>query len=232
MVKILDYDNTSRIFFVNKVILVEGEGDELFFRYYLDKYLDGNGNEEETEIEIVNIGGKSAQDKWRCFLEKWGIKVYYVGDWDNVVEFNILNEDELEGYKREHINDVNKKIFGSIRDKNSIDGRTLTQNLYEYLDTKDEKKLDNLRELTKYLYERHTPAKKILSCIPQKKKEQIARSIESKYKENIFILKEGELEDYLQTKKDVSAVIEFCKQGKEPLYKDELNKIFEKIVAS
>lgn len=35
LVQILRFTNTAKIFFVNKIIMVEGEIDELFFGYYL-----------------------------------------------------------------------------------------------------------------------------------------------------------------------------------------------------
>ena len=60
LVQILRFTNTAKIFFVNKIIMVEGEIDELFFGYYLD-YLSANNPERAKKIanyEIININGK------------------------------------------------------------------------------------------------------------------------------------------------------------------------------
>lgn len=60
LVQILRFTNTAKIFFVNKIIMVEGEIDELFFGYYLN-YLSEHHPERAKKImnyEIININGK------------------------------------------------------------------------------------------------------------------------------------------------------------------------------
>lgn len=93
LVQILHYTNTSKIFFVNKVILVEGEGDEYFFEFYINSLKDNQSNKNIGDYEILNIGGKGSQDKWRIFLEKWGLKVNFIGDWDNVKKMSLIDKD-------------------------------------------------------------------------------------------------------------------------------------------
>lgn len=55
----LKYGYTAKIFFVNTIIMVEGETDEYFFDYYL-RYL----SEQESwatrirDYEVINVNGK------------------------------------------------------------------------------------------------------------------------------------------------------------------------------
>jgi hypothetical protein len=55
----LKFDNLSKIFFVNNIIMVEGETDAYFFEYYL-KYLHTlpAWKDKITDYEIININGK------------------------------------------------------------------------------------------------------------------------------------------------------------------------------
>jgi len=59
LVHLLKFENLSKIFFVNKIIMVEGETDAYFFEFYL-KYLHTlpQRNNKITDYEIININGK------------------------------------------------------------------------------------------------------------------------------------------------------------------------------
>jgi len=59
LVHLLKFENLSKIFFVNKIIMVEGETDEYFFEYYL-RYLHTLPERKDklTDYEIININGK------------------------------------------------------------------------------------------------------------------------------------------------------------------------------
>lgn len=59
LVHLLKFENLSKIFFVNKIIMVEGETDAYFFEFYL-KYLHTLPERKTkiTDYEIININGK------------------------------------------------------------------------------------------------------------------------------------------------------------------------------
>ena len=72
LIHILKYGNTAKIFFVDKIIMVEGETDGYFFEYYLNHLK--NTSPERSDIanyEIVNINGKGAFHQWRSFLARF-----------------------------------------------------------------------------------------------------------------------------------------------------------------
>jgi predicted ATP-dependent endonuclease of OLD family len=59
LVHLLKFENLSKIFFVNKIIMVEGETDAYFFDFYL-RYLHTLPQRKDkiTDYEILNINGK------------------------------------------------------------------------------------------------------------------------------------------------------------------------------
>lgn len=78
---ILNYTNGARIFFTNKVVLVEGITDELFFRAYTDLRTRGG------EIEILNVGGDTERMlPWRTMMESIGVRVFQINDFDQAVQ--------------------------------------------------------------------------------------------------------------------------------------------------
>ena len=59
LVHLLKFENLSKIFFVNKIIMVEGETDAYFFEFYM-RYLHTFPERKSkiTDYEIININGK------------------------------------------------------------------------------------------------------------------------------------------------------------------------------
>ncbi len=80
LVQILRFTNTAKIFFVNKIIMVEGEIDELFFGYYLSYLIEHFPERAKkiTNYEIVNINGKGSFKRRKKFLDKFGLQSYFI----------------------------------------------------------------------------------------------------------------------------------------------------------
>lgn len=127
LIHILKFENVSKIFFINKIIMVEGETDEYFLRFFLNYLSKQPGYVGKLDnYEILNINWKWSYIKWSKFLLKFGIKSYFVGDWDNVVENHIINPQEMHEYTnlaKEHYatNYIKKekfyvRIIATIRD--------------------------------------------------------------------------------------------------------------------
>ena len=99
LVHLLKFENISKIFFVNKIIMVEWETDAYFFDYYL-RYLHmlPQWKSKLTDYEIININGKWSYKIWKKFLSRFGISSYFIGDWDNVVDYGLLTQTDLAMY--------------------------------------------------------------------------------------------------------------------------------------
>ncbi|MEI7563962.1 MAG: TOPRIM nucleotidyl transferase/hydrolase domain-containing protein [bacterium] len=79
LVHLLKFENIAKIFFVNKIIMVEGETDEYFFEFYL-RYLHTlpEWKDKLRDYEIININGKGSYKIWKKFLSKFGISSFFI----------------------------------------------------------------------------------------------------------------------------------------------------------
>ena len=99
LMHMLRFENLSKIFFVDKIILVEGDTDAYFFSFYLN-YLKTQPEWKNVirDYEIININGKWSFSTWRRFLRKFNIKNYFIGDWDNTVDYWFFSRAELNRF--------------------------------------------------------------------------------------------------------------------------------------
>lgn len=217
LVRILTYTNSAKIFFSQRVVLVEGETDEYFFRRFCGHYDSSNNS------EFINIFGKGKRTLWIDFLKKFGVETFFIGDWDNVLDFEILNKEEIKTLQDNFTSDIYKKIAEEIDKKNSLDKEKLVKSLDSYLNSPTPENLKNLIELRNYIIQRLTPYKELVSYFITKDSanyNKVIEKIEEKYKEGIFILKKGELEDYLGIKKGMGEMINFCSSNFDNWLKD------------
>lgn len=99
LVHLLRFENLSKIFFVNKIIMVEWDSDLYFFSHYLKWLQEQPGWEFITwTYEIVNINGKWSYKAWHKFLDKFWIDNYFIWDWDNTVDYWFFTPKELWKY--------------------------------------------------------------------------------------------------------------------------------------
>ena len=99
LIHILKFENISKIFFINKIIMVEWETDEYFRKFYMN-YLSTQPEFQWKfeDYEILNINWKWSYRKWTRFLNKFGIKWYFIWDWDNTIENDIVTPQEMSEY--------------------------------------------------------------------------------------------------------------------------------------
>lgn len=97
MIHMLKYEYMTKIFFVPKIIMVEGETDAYFFEQYIE-WLEHTHNRNIHEHEILTIDGKGSFKKRKKFLNKFGIESYYIGDRDNILD--TVTIPSLKHYKR------------------------------------------------------------------------------------------------------------------------------------
>jgi putative ATP-dependent endonuclease of OLD family len=213
LIEILNYTNSSKIFFVDKVILVEGPTDEYFLRFYLEwlrKHGGDNWGQRATNYEILSIGGKERVDSWKGFLSRYGLKVYFIGDWDSI---SLVSSFNIKQYETVYLA-TQRKANKDIKSKGSKDGSNLFLLFTEYLDKPTEEKLQKLVSLKDYIVSRRVEYASLIRFIKDDKPEEwekLKASIESNYESGTYILKGGELEDYLGvTGKGLDKVIEFC----------------------
>ena len=76
--QIINVFNNAKIFFADKVVLVEGDADNLIYHSILRK-LQPQSNKTEV-IEVLDVKGKDNLEKFKKFLDKWQITSYRIAD--------------------------------------------------------------------------------------------------------------------------------------------------------
>jgi putative ATP-dependent endonuclease of OLD family len=253
LLKILTYTNSSRIFFADKVLLVEGDSDEYFFRFYLSNYYFPKYPKEDA-IEILYIGGKTNYDKWREFLKLFEIPNYFICDLDNVKDFGLISSAgiPLQEIIEKSKNEIIGKIFEEkVKPKITKDGKALFLNIDKMIKNNfvvEESDKEEFKQLWAYLLEKQGIRRDHFIAHLQKTKNEVLlkklmSEIEKKYNDNVFILKQGDLEFYLGITghKESAKVIDFCNNNFSSWIEQEekldstksklkeLNQVFDKI---
>jgi predicted ATP-dependent endonuclease of OLD family len=188
--QIVNVLNNEKIFFADKVILVEGVVDRIIYGKILKNLQKAKKNSEV--IEIIEVKGKKNFIKFKTFLETWKIKHYIFADLDYLVTIGDT------GIKNSFNVDFTK-IKNMLGDKNSKDAKNLLEALDDIIVKVENKNgligkdVQDIKELYNYIKNRHISLKENITGEDKKK---IESYIENKYQDNIFILKEGEIEDY------------------------------------
>ena len=102
LVHLLKFENLSKIFFVNRIIMVEGETDAYFFEFYL-RYLHSLPEWKPLvkDYEIININGKWSYKVWSKFLTRFGLQSFFIGDRDNIVDYGFMTQNDMSYYYKQ-----------------------------------------------------------------------------------------------------------------------------------
>lgn len=114
LIHMLKFGNVAKIFFVDTIIMVEGETDAYFFDYYLQYIRELKPWWHMIQnYEIININGKWSYRKWEKFLSKFGLAISFLGDRDNVLDRGIVKlqdfTDKMDALRRkQHLTKVQR----------------------------------------------------------------------------------------------------------------------------
>lgn len=197
LLHIVNAQNNERMFFADRVLLVEGLKDRLVLERALEAVWQ---RFQLTEIaEVLEVHGKGYFDKYRQLLEAKGVRCFIVADLDYLADFAEGDEKALlvTAFDR-----VDRNVLGS---KKSDDGRRLAELIDAAVNTGD---LAALRDLWGHIKTRLVTLKSPLAAEEQEKLLAVfARARDS----GIHILKSGEIEDYLPAgRTSMEQVIGLC----------------------
>lgn len=167
LVQYMDYTNSSKVFFSDKVVLVEGISDEYFYKFYLSNYIVRKKSTGESfdisNLEFLDMESKSNFPMWREFLHECKIKTYYIADLDNLFSINELITGTIVKTKFSSLGLKDKELLKEVRQNHSTDWNDICTEIF------------------------------------------------LQYSNNLFLLREGELEDYIGlTGNKVENAIRFC----------------------
>jgi predicted ATP-dependent endonuclease of OLD family len=210
LVKILDNTRSIYAFFAKKVVLVEGDSDRYLFRaIFQELYPQLN-----QEIAVLDIGGKGNFERWKCFFTAFGLAVYYIGDFDNVLtldfpEGRLISKEQAnaikEALKQEKLNNLtSQQVENLSKAFNELVGDP------EHI-TKPKV------SLWKPLLDRYIHLADIRNTeVVRKLKEQyqdIDQRIGQKYADRVYILKSGAIEEYIGgPHADLNEIAKFCEE--------------------
>jgi len=232
LVKILDNTRSTYALFAKTVVLVEGDSDRYFFKAVMQEL----HPELSQEVAILDIGGKDGYPKWKEFFTNYGLKTFYIGDFDNVFNLKfgeativstglreaskaLLIEEKLQRLEKNQLKRLSDAHATLVSDKDFL--KLPPRSLWEKL-------VKIYSELT--VIEKKKIIEKVMGAIPT-----IGIDIEKKYSDGVFILKKGSVEDYTGTPlHNLSELMIFCETLKLWLASDteavrEIKKIVKNI---
>jgi putative ATP-dependent endonuclease of the OLD family len=200
LVSIVNSLNNEKIFFVDKVVLVEGILDRIFFEAVFRK-LDLHKRSDKT-CEIVIVGGKGNFSHYKKILDAFDIPHAIIADHDYLKQ---IGSDEIKSLFSLN----NRRIKETLDDPNSRDGKTLISDIDDAIKTDN---MEKLRDTWAYIEKRYLKERNDWS---DEDRSHISKFIETKREGFIFILSQGDLEEYLPKEigsdKDSKKLIEFTK---------------------
>ena len=108
LIEILNNTWAARVLFLDRVLLVEGQDDEYFFRVAIKKLQP----DLSQSITVYGVRGKDSISSFKSFFESFGLKVYVIKDLDatgedfygrgNAVSFRNSGEAGIINYRNEH----------------------------------------------------------------------------------------------------------------------------------
>ncbi|MDH4870989.1 AAA family ATPase [Pseudomonas sp. BN515] len=194
---IINSQNNERIFFADKVVLVEGISDRVFFEALIKRLeIKPSGK----VVEIVNIGGKGFFKSYEKILSACKIDYAVIADLDYVEQ---VGGAELKSLFRLNANEVKKDVIDNV---GSLDGIALVQNIDQALATGS---WDDARAVWDYIKSRR---RQLIPNLEGGAREKLDEFIEGLRSEGTFILSKGAIEQYLPAglrQKDLDKLIEF-----------------------
>lgn len=95
LLHIINSLNNEKLFFADKVVLVEGITDRIFFKKLIEECKPESGNSEV--VEVLEVQGKGLFSKYKRFLKEIGCKYYIIADFDYIRD--LASEEKKEEIK-------------------------------------------------------------------------------------------------------------------------------------
>ena len=135
LLHIINSHNNEKIFFADKVVLVEGITDRIFVEQLINIYKKAENSE---IIEVLEVRGKNNLEIYRKFLKKFEFDNYIIADLDYILD---IGSEEL---KKMFIVDYSKIYRDVIKDKKSMDGKKLFEEIEKAIESKNFKALEEI----------------------------------------------------------------------------------------
>lgn len=194
---LVNSQNNECIFFSDKVLLVEGISDRIFF----EKVLDTMGRKENSEVlEVISVGGKGLFAPYQKLLAACQVGNAIVADLDYIEQVGSV---ALKALFKLNAAEIKRDVIDNIK---SLDGQALVARIDEALSTGN---WNDAREMWEYIKSRRVALKPELS---EDEEALLKSELTALHSQGTHILSEGALEAYLPVglkSKDLEKLIAF-----------------------
>lgn len=196
----INSQNNERIFFADRVLLVEGVSDQMVVERLIANRLSKSPIQRGRIVEVVAVGGKGLFSTYQKVLTAFSVPTYIMADLD------YLKQIGSSGVKALFKTSASRIKRDVLDNSSSLDGDALVKEIDNAIASGDWTDASAVWEYIK--------ASRLSSRSDWKAEESqlVDLDIKRLAKDNIFILREGEIEDYLPSghkQKDIETLIQF-----------------------
>jgi hypothetical protein len=191
----INSQNNERLFFADKVVLVEGITDRLILTALLEAAAIRFRN--SVAVEVIEVGGKGNFTDYQNILRGLLTPAYVVADLDYLAEVG------SQATKGLFVTNSERQFEVLTQDKKSVDRVSMIERLEDAI---EDGGLGELRLFWNYFRGRLQRLKEPLT---KEEREEIEGDLLLLRAENVFVLRHGEIEDYLPTGvREIKTIVE------------------------
>ncbi|MBL8073664.1 MAG: AAA family ATPase [Nitrospira sp.] len=197
---IVNSQNNERIFFADKVILVEGLSDRILFERVLDQH--GRSEAVRPSVEVVAVGGKGLFAAYKAVLDACKIDCALIADQDYLEQ---IGTEAIKNLFVTNARDIKQDVIDNIK---SLDGAALVAAIESAIATGN---WDGARAVWEYIKGRR---RRLRENLDPEEEASLKSFITGLRKQGIFVLRRGPLEAYLPEgyrSKDIEKLIRFVR---------------------
>ncbi|MCB9430687.1 MAG: AAA family ATPase [Ardenticatenaceae bacterium] len=216
---IINSTNNEKIFFADLVVLVEGLADRLVSQKLFEEL--AQAYKLTQTIEVVEVRGKINWQKFKVFLDSLKIPSFFITDLD------FLNEDESQEIKSLFETNRSKISQDVIKNPKSKDGDALVDKIEQVINGADKEELFDLWQYIKSF------RRKLKPNLTEPENDLLKESILQRKREGIFVLEDGDIEDYFPAKfkrKDMDNVISLLTTENYEAWKSDKSSLFSNLL--
>lgn len=195
LIRMINSQNNERIFFADKVVLVEGVTDRVVFSSLIERACTKFSNFQA--IEVVEVGGKHNFADYQALLAALETDCFVIADRDYLAEVGEPATKSLFTNSDRHAADA------LLSNPKSLDRHSLIEHLRSSIETNS---ISDLAALLEYIVGRHRKFKGDLS---ENEALQFAGDLARLREQKVHILESGTVEDYLpKGVRDLRSIVE------------------------
>lgn len=207
---IVNSQNNEKIFFADRVVLVEGISDRIVF----SELLKDSHKDTGKVIEVVSVGGKGFFAPYERLLDACKIDYCLIADLDYIEQ---VGSTKLKGLFKPNTSSIKSDVIDNVK---SMDGDTLVNAIDDAFASGS---WTEASELWQYVKSRR---KTLIPLLEPQQKAELYEEIDGFRDQGMYILKQGAIEQYLPngfSKKNLEKLIELVSEGTlRQTFKEEL----------